>query len=262
MTLSELQVFKQSGEKITCLTAYDASFSKLFNECGVNIILVGDSLGNVIQGAENTLAVSMADMVYHTQAVAKGTKKALLIADMPYQSYQNSAQTLINAKRLINAGAQMVKFEGGREHEASFKMLQQNNIPVCGHLGLQPQSVLEMGGYRVQGTDETSANKIIKDALALESWGVQAIVLECIPSDLAMRVTELIAIPTIGIGAGVDCDGQVLVSYDMLGINTGRAPKFIKNFLTDNGSVKIAVNAFIKAVKNQSFPSSEHSFNQ
>ncbi|TEU24660.1 MAG: 3-methyl-2-oxobutanoate hydroxymethyltransferase, partial [Gammaproteobacteria bacterium] len=153
MKIDELKTFKQSGEKIICLTAYDSSFAKLFDECGVDIILVGDSLGNVIQGGENTLNVSMDDMVYHTQAAAIGIKNALLIADMPYQSYDNAEQTLINAKRLIDAGAQMVKFEGGQEHKDAFKILFDNNIPVCGHLGLQPQSVIEMGGYKVQGKD-------------------------------------------------------------------------------------------------------------
>ena len=260
MNIAQLKAFKESGEKITCLTAYDASFAKLFDECGVDMILVGDSLGNVIQGGENTLAVSMDDMIYHTKNVAKTCQKALLIADMPYQSYDSAEQTLDNAKLLIDAGAQMVKFEGGHEHKASFKILQDNNIAVCGHLGLQPQSVLEMGGYKVQGRDEVSANQIIEDAKLLESWGVAVLVLECIPSDLAKKVSKSLSIPTIGIGAGVDCDGQVLVSYDMLGINTSNMPKFVKNFLTDNCDIKGAVNAFIKAVKDQSFPTGEHSY--
>lgn len=260
MKIEELKIFKESGEKITCLTAYDSSFALMFDECGIDVILVGDSLGNVIQGGENTLGVTMEDMVYHTQIVAKGIKDALFITDMPYQSYSNAEQTLENAKRLINAGAQMVKFEGGREHEASFKILQDNNIPVCGHLGLQPQSVLEMGGYKVQGKDEASAKQIIEDALALESWGVQTLVLECVPAELAKQVSQTISIPTIGIGAGVDCDGQVLVSYDMLGINTQRLAKFVKNFLEDNHDIQGAVKAFISAVKTQEFPDDQHSY--
>ena len=260
MKIEALKTFKESGEKITCLTAYDSSFALMFDECGIDVILVGDSLGNVIQGGENTLGVTMEDMVYHTQIVAKGIKNALFIADMPYQSYSNAEQTLENAKRLINAGAQMVKFEGGREHEASFKILQDNNIPVCGHLGLQPQSVLEMGGYKVQGKDEASAKQIIEDALALESWGVQTLVLECVPAALAKQVSQAISIPTIGIGAGVDCDGQVLVSYDMLGINTQRLAKFVKNFLKDNHDIQGAVKAFISAVKTQEFPDDQHSY--
>ena len=260
MKIDELQVFKQSSEKITCLTAYDSSFSQLFDECGVDIILVGDSLGNVIQGGENTLGVTMEDMIYHTQSVAKGIKGALLIADMPYQSYDNAKQTLANAQRLIDAGAQMVKFEGGQEHKDSFKILQANNIPVCGHLGLQPQSVIEMGGYKVQGKDEASAKIIIDDALALEAWGVQTLVLECIPAALAKQVSQALSIPTIGIGAGTDCDGQVLVSYDMLGINTGHLPRFVKNFLQGNDNIQAAVNTFIVAVKDQTFPGDEHSY--
>ena len=260
MTLTQLQSFKESGEKITCLTAYDSSFSKLFDECGVDVILVGDSLGNVIQGAQNTLNVTMQDMIYHTQAAAKGIQNALLIGDMPYQSYTNPEQTLKNAERLMSTGAHMIKFEGGSEHEASFKLLQANNIPVCGHLGLQPQSVIEMGGYKVQGKDEQSAQRILKDAKMLESWGVKAIVIECVPAKLASKISQSISIPTIGIGAGVDCDGQVLVSYDMLGINTGYLPKFVKNFLTGNDSIESAVKDFVDSVKNQTFPSDEYSY--
>jgi len=260
LNIEKLKQFKQNGEKITCLTAYDSSFAKLFDECGVDVILVGDSLGNVIQGGENTLGVTMGDMVYHTQIVAKGIKDALLIADMPYKSYENAKQTLDNAKKLINAGAQMVKFEGGAEHKESFKILQDNNILVCGHLGLQPQSVIELGGYKVQGRDEASANKIISDAKLLESLGVKVLVLECVPSNLAKKVSESISIPTIGIGAGKDCDGQVLVSYDMLGINTGYIPKFVKNFLVDNNSINQAVKDFINSVKSGSFPTDEHSY--
>ncbi len=260
MKINELQAFKKSGEKITCLTAYDSSFSSVFDTCGVDVILVGDSLGNVIQGGENTLGVTMEDMIYHTQSVAKGIQDALLIADMPYQSYESADQTLSNAQRLIDAGAQMVKFEGGQEHKNSFEILQVNNIPVCGHLGLQPQSVIEMGGYKVQGKDETSAKRIIDDALALESWGVKTLVLECVPAVLAKQISQAISIPTIGIGAGVDCDGQVLVSYDMLGINTGHSPKFVRNFIKENNDIQGAVDAFIKAVKCQSFPDDEYSY--
>lgn len=260
MKINELHAFKQSSEKITCLTAYDASFAQLFDGCGIDILLVGDSLGNVIKGGENTLGVTMEDMVYHTQSVAKGVQSALLIADMPYQSYESAEQTLVNAQRLINAGAQMVKFEGGQEHKDSFKILQVNNIPVCGHLGLQPQSVIEMGGYKVQGRDKASAKQIIEDALALEALGVEVLVLECVPAALAKQVSQALNIPTIGIGAGVDCDGQVLVSYDMLGINTGHSPRFVRNFIKDNNDIQSAVNAFIKAVKSQSFPDDEHSY--
>ena len=179
---------------------------------------------------------------------------------MPYQSYTNSQQALDNAKLLIAAGGEMVKFEGGSEHKDIFQILQNNNIPVCGHLGLQPQSVIEMGGYKVQGKDEKSAQKIIDDALALESWGVEVLVLECVPAELAKQISQALSIPTIGIGAGVDCDGQVLVSYDMLGITQGGTPKFVKNFLTESGDIKTAVNNFISAVKQQEFPSDQHSY--
>lgn len=259
MTLNQLKSFKKSGEKITCLTAYDASFAKIFDESDVDIILVGDSLGNVIKGDENTLGVCMDEMIYHTRAVASGVNKALLVADMPYQSYATAKQALKNAQTLINAGAQMVKLEGGRAHQACFQILQANHIPVCGHLGLQPQSILEMGGYKVQGRDKTSADKITEDAIALQTWGVQAIVLECIPADLAQKISNILNIPTIGIGAGVNCDGQVLVSYDMLGINCGKMPRFVENFL-QNTDIKGAVQAFIKAVKNQDFPTEKHSY--
>lgn len=259
MKINQLKSFKQSGQKITCLTAYDASFAKLFDECGVDIVLVGDSLGNVIKGAENTLGVRMDEMIYHVQAVACGISHALLIADMPYQSYATAEKTLENAQYLMDAGAQMVKLEGGREHQAGFQILQDNNIAVCGHLGLQPQSILELGGYKVQGRDKTSADKMIKDAQALEAWGVKTIVLECIPKDLANKISSILSIPTIGIGAGVACDGQVLVSYDMLGISVGKKPRFVKNFL-QNTDMKGAVKAFIMSVKNQSFPDDEHSF--
>jgi 3-methyl-2-oxobutanoate hydroxymethyltransferase len=258
MKIDALKIFKQRSEKITCLTAYDASFASVFDQCGVDIILVGDSLGNVIKGGENTLGVSMKDMLYHTQAVAQATSQALLISDMPYQSYTSAKQTLENAKYLMQAGAQMVKFEGGREHESAFKILQDNHIPVCGHLGLQPQAVLEMGGYKVQGRSEDDAQRILENAKALEGWGVKTIVLECIPAKLGKKISQSLNIPTIGIGAGVDCDGQVLVSYDMLGI-TQNPPKFVKNFLT-SGSIISATSDFIQAVKNQTFPTDKHSY--
>ena len=260
MNIVELKALKQAGEKITCLTVYDASFASVFDECGIDIILVGDSLGNVIKGDKNTLGVSMDDMIYHTRAVAQGINRALLLADMPYQSYQNAEQTLENAKRLIDVGADMVKFEGGRERQACFKILTEQGIPVCAHLGLQPQSVLQIGGYKVQGRDQHSAERILADAKLVESWGAQAIVLECIPAELGRKISQSLCIPTIGIGAGVDCDGQVLVSYDMLGITNGRLPKFVKNFVHRGDSIAIAVKRFIDEVKTQSFPTDSHSY--
>jgi 3-methyl-2-oxobutanoate hydroxymethyltransferase len=260
MILSDLKVYKKSGEKISCLTAYDASFAKIFDDCGVDIILVGDSLGGVIQGGENTLKVTMNEMIYHTRAVASGAQNALVIADMPYRSYLDAQQTLDNARRLIDAGAQMVKFEGAREFEACFEILKNNNIPVCAHLGLQPQSVLEMGGYKVQGRDASSAQRIIEDAKLVQSWGARALLLECIPSALGKQISATLTIPTIGIGAGVDCDGQVLVSYDMLGISGGRMPKFVQNFLQQSGDIKTAVKHYIHAVKDKKFPTDAQSY--
>jgi 3-methyl-2-oxobutanoate hydroxymethyltransferase len=260
MKISQLKSFKHSGEKITCLTAYDASFAETFDNCGVDIILVGDSLGNVVQGAQDTLSVSMDDMYYHTKSVVNGSQRALIIADLPSKSYANPQQTLMNASRLIDAGAHMVKFEGGREHEESFKALKDSNIPVCGHLGLLPQSVLEYGGYKVQGKDQQSADRITEDAVMLESWGVEVIVLECIPSQLASVISKKLEIPTIGIGAGVECDGQVLVSYDMLGINQKKQPRFVKNFLNSAVDISSAVDEYIVAVKSKSFPAKEHTY--
>lgn len=258
MTLKQLKLFKKSGEKIACLTAYDASFAQLFDACGIDIILIGDSLGSVIQGGENTLSVCMQDMLYHTKSVAKSVQNALLIADLPYQSYQTPASSLKNATALIAAGAQMIKLEGGKEHIRVFEILQKNNIKVCGHLGLLPQSISKISDYKVQGRDEKSAAKITKDALLLESLGIEALILECVPAILGQNISQSLNIPVIGIGAGL-CDGQVLVSYDMLGISSGKMPRFVKNFLV-NSDIKSAVKAFISVVKNQTFPASEHTY--
>jgi 3-methyl-2-oxobutanoate hydroxymethyltransferase len=260
MKTSDLKSFKKSQHKIACLTAYDASFAQIFDSCGVDILLVGDSLGNVVQGEEDTLGVSMDDMCYHTQIVAKASKNSLIIADMPYKSYNSKNSSLDNANRLIDCGAHMVKFEGGREHEDSFKILRDNNISVCGHLGLLPQSITKIGSYKVQGKDESSANRIIEDAILLESWGVEVIVLECIPSELGAIISKSLNIPTIGIGAGVDCDGQILVSYDVLGINPNKPAKFVKNFLSGEGDIKSAIKSYVRAVKDKTYPTKEHSY--
>lgn len=260
MNISQLKSFKRSGEKIACLTAYDASFAQTFDRCGVDVILVGDSLGNVIHGSGNTVSVSMDDMCYHTKIVAKGCEQALIISDLPYQSYEDPKQALTNSNLLIDAGADMVKFEGGREHESIFKKLHESGIPLCAHLGLLPQSVSDPGGFKVQGKDEDSAKRIIEDAILVESWGVDVVVLECIPANLASIVSNNLSIPTIGIGAGVDCDGQVLVSYDMLGINSNKKPKFVKNFLESSTGIGAAVESYVESVKNKSFPSREHTY--
>ncbi len=258
MNIKQLESFKKTGRKITCLTAYDASFANVFDRCGVDIILVGDSLGNVVKGDKNTLGVNMNDMIYHMQAVAKNVSQSLLIADMPYQSYDNAKKALKNAQQLVDAGAQMVKLEGGREHQDIFKILQKYNIAVCGHLGLQPQSIMDMGGYKVQGREKASAQRILEDANMLEDCGIKTIVLECIPASLAKKISKQLSIPTIGIGAGVGCDGQVLVSYDMLGI-TQNTPKFVRNFLL-SGNIESATKDFIQAVKDTTFPADEHSY--
>jgi len=260
MKHSELKMFKENGQKITCLTAYDASMAKLIDSMGIDIILIGDSLGMVIQGSENTRSVSMSDMLYHTEIVAKSCNQALVIADMPFHSYDNAQTALTNAKELINNGANMVKIEGGIENTDAVKALVSNNINVCGHLGLQPQLVVDSSDYKVQGRDEDSAKSIIDNAKLLETLGVSILVLECVPSNLARKLSEELIIPTIGIGAGGDCDGQVLVSYDMLGISIGKQPRFVRNFMNSEGTVPLAVSAFIREVQEGTFPSKSESY--
>ena len=260
MKHSELSVFKDNGQKITCLTAYDASMAKLIDSAGVDIILIGDSLGMVIQGSENTRSVSMNDMLYHSAIVAKACNQSLVIADMPFHSYDNPKTALVNAKELIDNGAHMVKLEGGVENTDVINALVSNNIRVCGHLGLQPQLVVDSSGYKVQGRDEADAKSILDNAKLLESIGVSILVLECIPSNLAKLITKKLKIPTIGIGAGKDCDGQVLVSYDMLGITIGRQPRFVRNFLSSESSISSAIKAFVSEVKEGSFPNKSESY--
>jgi 3-methyl-2-oxobutanoate hydroxymethyltransferase len=260
MKHSELSLFKEQGQKITCLTAYDASMAKILDQSGVDAILIGDSLGMVIQGGENTRSVSINDMIYHTSIVSDSSSNALVIADMPFASYDSPDDALKNAKALIDAGARMVKIEGGSEHSDVIKTLISNNINICGHLGLQPQLVIKSDDYRVQGRDESSAQTILNNALLLESLGVGVLVLECIPSDLAKTISEKLTIPTIGIGAGVHCDGQVLVSYDMLGITTGKQPRFVRNFLSNQISISDAVESFVAEVKEGTFPSQSESY--
>ena len=260
MKHSELSLFKEQGQKITCLTAYDASMAKILDQSGVDAILIGDSLGMVIQGGENTRSVSINDMIYHTSIVSDSSSNALVIADMPFASYDSSDDALKNAKSLIDAGARMVKIEGGSEHSDVIKTLISNNINICGHLGLQPQLVIKSDDYRVQGRDDISAQTILNNALLLESLGVSVLVLECIPSDLAKTISEKLTIPTIGIGAGVHCDGQVLVSYDMLGITTGKQPRFVRNFLSNQITISDAVESFVAEVKEGTFPSESESY--
>lgn len=264
ITTKDLLKLKADKEKITVVTSYDASFTHHIEEAGVEVILVGDSLGMVLQGHDSTIPVTVDDMVYHTKMVARARRRALLIADLPYHSYLDKEQALTNARRLINeAGTDMVKFEGGGKFVPIAEHLIKNGIPVCGHLGLLPQSVEELGGYKVQGREQDAANKMIEDAKALSAVGVDMIVLECIPQLLAKRITDEVDVITIGIGAGVDCSGQVLVLYDLLGITPGKRPKFSKDFLAPLGpdkSITVAIEAFVKAVKQQQFPGKEHSF--
>lgn len=259
-TVAELRAMKAAGEKIACLTAYDATFARVIDESGMDVILVGDSLGMVIQGGENTLDVTMADMIYHTQLVRRGVGRALLVADMPCHSYDTPGQALENAARLMTeSGADMVKLEGGAEVTETVRRLHGQEIPVCGHLGLQPQSIEQYGGYRVQGRDAEGAQRICDDALALEAAGAAMIVLECIPRALAGKVTASLSIPTIGIGAGAGCDGQVLVLHDVLGISS-YIPKMANDFLKQGGSIRGAFDTYIRAVKEGTFPGAEHSF--
>ena len=262
VTLSTIKDMKRRGEKITCLTAYDYSFASLLDRAGIDMVMVGDSLGMVMQGHDTTLPVSVADMVYHSRCVARGVNRALLIVDMPFMSYQESPQhAFASAGRLMKkGGAQVVKLEGGQPMAETVRFLVERGIPVCAHLGLTPQSVHQLGGYRVQGRETTAAERIRHDATVLQSAGASLLVLEAVPSELAKTITAELDIPTIGIGAGRDCDGQVLVLQDMLGIYPRPSPKFSRNFMQGAASVEEAVKAYIDAVKSGSFPGPEHSF--
>jgi 3-methyl-2-oxobutanoate hydroxymethyltransferase len=260
-TLTTLHQMKSQGEKIAVLTCYDASFATLLENAGVDVLLVGDSLGMVLQGATSTLAVSLHDMLYHTRCVTKGARSAYIVSDMPFGSYQqNPEQALRNATRLMASGAQMVKLEGGSVMAETVHFLTERGIPVCAHLGLTPQSVHQLGGYRVQGRDDATASKMLADAKALSEAGAGLLVLEMVPAALAKEITLSISIPTIGIGAGPDCDGQVLVLHDMLGIYAGKSPRFSRNFMQDGGNIQSAVKAYVNAVKNGRFPTEEHSY--
>ncbi|MEW6332241.1 MAG: 3-methyl-2-oxobutanoate hydroxymethyltransferase [Pseudomonadota bacterium] len=262
VTLATVREMKRRGEKITCLTAYDYSFASLLDNAGIDMIMVGDSLGMVMQGHDSTLPVSVADMIYHARCVARGAKRALIIVDLPFMSYQQSPEhAFASAGRLMQkGGAQVVKLEGGEPMAATVRFLVERGIPVCAHLGLTPQSVHQLGGYRVQGREATAAEKIRHDAKILQEAGASLLVLEAVPSELARAITSDLEISTIGIGAGPDCDGQVLVLQDMLGIYPRPSPKFSKNFMPGAASVADAVKAYIADVKSGKFPGPEHSF--
>jgi 3-methyl-2-oxobutanoate hydroxymethyltransferase len=260
VTISKLQEMRQAGEKIAVLTAYDASFAALMDHAGVDVILIGDSLGNIVQGETSTLPVTIEHMVYHTSCVAKGQASAFLVADMPFGSYSTPEQAMQSAAQLMRAGAHMVKLEGGAWLAQTVKFLVERSVPVCAHLGLLPQSVHTLGGFKVQGKSTESAQTLLNDAKALQEAGVQLLVLEAIPSELGKKVTESIQIPTIGIGAGPDCSGQVLVMHDMLGAFPGRSPKFVKNFLSGQSSIEEAFKSYVQEVKTGKFPGPEHCF--
>ena len=260
ITILDLLKLKQQGDKFTCVTAYDATFARHINQAGVDTILVGDSLGMVLQGHNDTLPVTMSDMVYHTRAASRGKGTSLLISDMPFMSYGTPEQALLNAAELMRAGAQMVKLEGGDWLCDSIHLLQQRGIPVCAHLGLTPQSVNVFGGFRVQGKTPDTAERIARDARLVEEAGASALLLECVPQSLAAQVTRESSLPVIGIGAGPDTDGQVLVLHDLLGMNP-RPARFVKDFLSESSSIQDALQAFDRAVKQGDFPAPEHCFN-
>lgn len=259
LSINDISAMKRKGEKITCLTAYDASFSAVIDKVGIDILLVGDSLGMVVQGHSTTVPVSIEDMVYHTRCVSRTRKRAYLIADMPFMTYSSPEIAAHSAAQLLQVGgAQMVKLEGAKIDCVHF--LVEQGIPVCGHLGLLPQSINQLGAYNVQGKQPDAAQKIRADARQLQQAGASLLILECVPAELAKEISSELTIPVIGIGAGVDCDGQVLVLYDMLNIGVNKRPRFSKNFMSGNEGIEEAVKAYHQAVKNAEFPSVEHSF--
>lgn len=260
VTTLSLKKLKAEGKKFSCLTSYDACFSAMSNEAGIDVLLIGDSLGMVLQGNDSTLPVTMDDMIYHTQCVKRGNSRALIMADMPFNANNSVEQTIQNAGLLMQAGAHIIKLEGDAWLKESIKELSYRGIPVCAHLGLTPQSVNKLGGYRVQGKEHDAASAMINSVKELEEAGADLILLECVPTPLAEKITKAVNVPVIGIGAGNVTDGQVLVVHDMLGLTPGRLPKFVKNFMTDADSVQAALKAYDEAVKDGTFPASEHSF--
>jgi len=261
VTVPGLHSMKSEGDKIVMLTAYDAGFAAQCEAAGVDVVLVGDSLGMVVQGRSSTLPVTLDQMVYHSAAVARGVDTALLVADLPFMTFSDVDTALRSSARLLaEGGAAMVKLEGADYVLDVIHALNAHQVPVCAHLGLTPQSVHKLGGYRVQGKSKSDAEQLIADAKAVQDAGAALLVLECVPAGLAQRITQELHIPTIGIGAGVDCDGQVLVIYDMLGITPGKRPRFSKDFLVGRGSVVEAIRAYAKAVRRSEFPGPEHAF--
>ena len=261
LTLPALARMMQDKQKIAMLTAYDASLAAAADRAGVDVLLVGDSLGMVVQGHASTLPVSLDDVLYHTRCVAAGRTRALVIADLPFGTYQASAETAYAASAAaLKAGATMVKLEGGAWLAPTVAFLTERGIPVCGHVGLQPQAINMLGGYRVQGKSSTAAEALLADGIALAAAGASMLVVECVPRDLGDALTHAVEIPVIGIGAGPGCSGQVLVIYDALGVTTGRPPRFVRNFMTGRDSVEAALAAYVAAVKDGSFPAPEHCY--
>ncbi|EJB8539737.1 3-methyl-2-oxobutanoate hydroxymethyltransferase [Vibrio parahaemolyticus] len=258
MTINDLIKWKQEGRKFATSTAYDASFAQLFESQEMPVLLVGDSLGMVLQGENDTLPVTVDDIVYHTRCVRAGSPNCLLMADMPFMSYATPEQACENAAKLMRAGANMVKIEGGDWLVDTVKMLTERAVPVCAHLGLTPQSVNIFGGYKIQGRDQEKADRMVKDALALQEAGAQIVLLECVPAELAVRITKVLDVPVIGIGAGNVTDGQILVMHDMFGISANYMPKFSKNFLAETGDMRKAVAKYIEDVANGVFPDDAH----
>ena len=261
VTVSTLRRMKAEGEKIACLTAYDASFAAVLDEAGVDVMLVGDSLGMVVQGHETTVPVTVDDIVYHSRAVASRCRRALLMADMPFMSYTSTEQAMASAARLMQeGGAQMVKLEGDARQVEVVSKLAEHGVPVCAHIGLQPQLVHKLGGYRVQGRDPEQAEAMIRDAMALQQAGADVLLLECVPARLADEITAALEIPVIGIGASAGCDGQILVLQDILGITPGRTPGFVRNFMEGQASIQDAVRAYVAAVRKGDFPAPSNLF--
>lgn len=259
-TTLSLKKLKEEGKKFSCLTSYDACFSALSNEAGIDVLLIGDSLGMVLQGNDSTLPVTMDDMLYHTACVKSGNSRSLIMADLPFNANNSIEQTIHNAGLLMQAGAHIIKVEGGAWLKESIEELSYRGIPVCAHLGLTPQSVNKLGGYRVQGKEDNAAKAMLDAVKELEQAGADMILLECVPTQLAEQITKAVSVPVIGIGAGNVTDGQVLVVHDMLGLTSGKLPRFVKNFLDETDSVQSAIQAYDQAVKNGSFPGPEHSF--
>jgi 3-methyl-2-oxobutanoate hydroxymethyltransferase len=261
VNVSTLRKMKADGEKIACVTCYDASFAVLVDDAGADLALVGDSLGMVIQGHDTTVPVTMEDVIYHSRVVARGLYRPFLVADMPFMSYSSKEQALANAVRLMQeGGAKMVKLEGGAGQIEIVEFLAGHDIPVCAHLGLKPQSVHKIGGFRVQGREGEQAERMAGDALALERAGADIVLLECIPGELGGHITRELSVPVIGIGAGPDVDGQILVLYDLLDITSGRKPRFVRNFMDGAGSPLAALQRYVAAVRDRSYPAPEHCF--